>query len=232
MGRPLRGYTLHEAIGEGAHGRVYTATQPGTERPVAVKVIRPDLADSTAFVVRFEAEARLIARLEHPHIVPLYDAWREPGGAFLVFRLLGGGTLRDSIISGGPWSLPRVSRLVEEIGGALIAAHAAGVVHNDVKSSNVLLDDAGAAYLGDFGIAVAAGGRDAGDGAGGEAGDVRDLGSAAVGGAHRRQRAAGVEPRRQAATGARRTGRGAAAGDGRRLRVGGRTGARLARRGR
>ena len=155
VGRPLRGYTLHEAIGEGAHGRVYAATQPGTERPVAVKVIRPDLADSTAFVVRFEAEARLIARLEHPHIVPLYDAWREPGGAFLVFRLLGGGTLRDSIISGGPWSLPRVSRLVEEVGGALIAAHAAGVIHNDVKSSNVLLDDAGAAYLGDFGIAVA-----------------------------------------------------------------------------
>ena len=156
VGRPLRGYTLHEAIGEGAHGRVYAATQPGTERPVAVKVIRPDLADSTAFVVRFEAEARLIARLEHPHIVPLYDAWREPGGAFLVFRLLGGGTLRDSIISGGPWSLPRASRLVEEVGGALIAAHAAGVIHNDVKSSNVLLDDAGAAYLGDFGIAVAA----------------------------------------------------------------------------
>ena len=127
VGRPLRGYTLHEAIGEGAHGRVYAATQPGTERLVAVKVIRPDLADSTAFVVHFEAEARLIARLEHPHIVPLYDAWREPGGAFLVFRLLTGGTLRDSIVSGGPWSLPRVSRLVEDIGGALIAAHAAGV---------------------------------------------------------------------------------------------------------
>jgi DNA-binding SARP family transcriptional activator/WD40 repeat protein/tRNA A-37 threonylcarbamoyl transferase component Bud32 len=166
-GRPLRGYTLHEAIGEGTHGRVYAATQPGTERRVAVKVIRPDLADSSAFVTRFEAEAQLIARLEDPHIVPLYDYWREPGGAYLVFRLLSGGTARDSVISGGPWSLPRVSRLVEEIGGALIAAHAAGVVHNDVKSSNVLLDEAGVAYLSDFGIAAVAVA---------ESGDVCDFG--------------------------------------------------------
>jgi DNA-binding SARP family transcriptional activator/serine/threonine protein kinase/WD40 repeat protein len=174
-GRPLRGYTIHDAIGEGAYGRVYVATQPGTDRRVAVKAIRHDLADSTEFVVRFEAEARLVARLEHPHIVPLYDYWREPGGAYLVFRLLTGGTARDSVISGGPWSLARVSRLVEEVGGALISAHAAGVVHNDVKSSNVLLDDDGAAYLTDFGIAVVAhdDDRPAGDTA--ETGDVQDL---------------------------------------------------------
>ncbi len=114
--RPLRGYTIHHAIGEGAHGRVYAATQPGTDRPVAIKAIRPDLADSTEFVRRFETEARLVARLEHPHIVPLYDYWREPGGAYLVFRLLTGGTARESVVTGGPWSLERVDRLVEEIG--------------------------------------------------------------------------------------------------------------------
>ncbi len=173
VGRPLRGYTIHDAIGEGAYGRVYVATQPGTDRRVAIKAIRQDLADATEFVVRFEAEARLVARLEHPHIVPLYDYWREPGGAYLVFRLLTGGTARDSVISGGPWSLARVSRLVEEIGGALISAHAAGVFHNDVKSSNVLLDDDGAAYLTDFGIAVD--GDDRLDGEAGETGDLRDL---------------------------------------------------------
>jgi DNA-binding SARP family transcriptional activator/WD40 repeat protein/molybdopterin-guanine dinucleotide biosynthesis protein len=155
-GRPLRGYVIHEAIGEGTYGRVYAATQPGTERRVAIKVIRPDLADSAQFIRRFEAEARLVARLEHPHIVPLYDYWREPGGAYLVFRYLAGGTARDSVITGGAWSLPRVSQLVEEIGGALIAAHAAGVLHNDVKSNNVMLDDRGSAYLTDFGIAVGA----------------------------------------------------------------------------
>jgi DNA-binding SARP family transcriptional activator/WD40 repeat protein len=154
MGRPLRGYVIHEAIGEGTFGRVYSATQPGTERKVAIKAIRPDLADSSEFIRRFDAEARLVARLEHPHIVPLYDYWREPGGAYLVFRLLSGGTARDSVISGGAWSVPRVSQLVEEVGGALIAAHTAGVQHNDVKASNVLLDDRGSAYLTDFGIAV------------------------------------------------------------------------------
>ena len=109
-GRPLRGYTIHQMIGEGAHGRVYAATQPGTERRVAIKVIRPELADSSEFVRRFEAEAQLVARLEHPHIAPLYDFWREPGGAYLVFRLLNGGTAREAVIAGGPWSLARVSR--------------------------------------------------------------------------------------------------------------------------
>ncbi len=159
--RPLRGYTMHRAIGQGAYGRVYAATQPGTERPVAIKVIRPELADSSEFIRRFEVEARLVARLEHPHIVPLYDYWREPGGAYLVFRLLAGGTARDSVITGGPWSFARVSRFVEEIGGALMSAHAAGVVHNDVKASNVLLDDDDGAYLTDFGIAaVDVAGRD------------------------------------------------------------------------
>jgi serine/threonine protein kinase len=137
--RPLRGYVLHDVIGEGAHGRVYEATQPGTDRRVAIKVIRPDLADSAEFVRRFDTEARLVARLEHPHIVPLHDYWREPGGAYLVFRLLTGGTARDAVVRGGPWSLDRVSTFVEEIGGALLSAHAAGVTHNDVKSSNVLL---------------------------------------------------------------------------------------------
>ncbi len=152
--RPVRGYIVHDIIGEGAHGRVYEATQPGTDRRVAIKMIRPDRANSTDFVRRFEAEARLVARLEHPHIVPLYDYWREPGGAYLVFRLLTGGSARDAVVSGGPWSLHRVSGLVEEIGGALISAHAAGVAHNDVKAANVLLDATGAAFLTDFGIAV------------------------------------------------------------------------------
>ena len=153
---PLRGYTLGEPIGEGASGRVYVGIQPGTGRRVAVKVVRPDLADSADFIRRFEAEARLVARLEHPHIVPLYDYWREPGGAYLVFRLLPGGSVLDSLVTGGAWSLDRVDRLVEDIGDALITAHGLGVHHNDVSAANVLLDDTGAAYLTDFGIATEA----------------------------------------------------------------------------
>ncbi len=119
--RLLRGYTVHEVLGEGAFGRVFAATQPGTNREVAIKAIRPDLSNSAEFIQRFEAEAQLVARLEHPHIVPLYDYWREPGGAYLVFRLLLGGTAFAAMVNDGPFSVARVSRVVEEVGSALLA---------------------------------------------------------------------------------------------------------------
>ena len=152
--RLLRGYMVHEVLGEGAFGRVFAATQPGTNREVAIKSIRPELANSPEFIQRFEVEAQLVARLEHPHIVPLYDYWREPGGAYLVFRLLLGGTALAAMVSRGPFSVARVSRLVEEVGSGLLAAHTAGVVHCDIKASNVLFDETGNSYLSDFGIAV------------------------------------------------------------------------------
>ena len=152
--RSMRGYVLGDVLGEGAFGTVYRSTQPGVGREVAIKVIRAEFADDPAFVRRFEAEAQLVAHLEHPHIVPLYDFWREPGGAYLVFRLLRGGTAEQRARRDGPWELDRVNRLVTEIGGALVAAHAAGVVHRDVKPANVLFDEAGNAYLADFGIAA------------------------------------------------------------------------------
>ncbi|MBV9952678.1 MAG: protein kinase [Acidimicrobiia bacterium] len=151
--RALRGYVLEQVLGEGAFGTVYRSVQPGIDREVAVKVIRAELAGDPEFVRRFEAEAQLVAHLEHPHIVPLYDFWREPGGAYLVFRLLRGGSVEDLLAGEGALDLERVTRLVEEVGSALVAAHAAGIVHRDVKPSNILFDDIGNAYLVDFGIA-------------------------------------------------------------------------------
>ena len=153
-GRSLRGYVLHELIGEGSFGSVYRATQPGVGRDVAVKVIRAELADDRSFVRRFEAEAQLVARLEHPHVVPLYDFWREPGGAFLVFRLLRGGSADDLLARSGPLDLERATRVLDDVGSALSAAHGSHVVHRDVKPANVLFDEAGVAYLSDFGIAA------------------------------------------------------------------------------
>jgi DNA-binding SARP family transcriptional activator/WD40 repeat protein len=158
--RRLRGYVVGELLGQGASGAVYRATQPGLSRDVALKVISAALADDPAFVRRFETEAQLVSRLEHPHVVPLYDFWREPGGAFLVFRLLRGGDAAEALVRDGPWMLDRLDRVIEQVGSALVAAHAAGVVHRDVKPGNILFDEGGNAYLADFGIARAQGSDD------------------------------------------------------------------------
>ena len=152
--RAIRGYQLHEKLAEGAFGAVYRGVQAVVGREVAVKIVKPELADDPAFIGRFEAEAQLVARLEHPHIVPLYDYWREPGGAYLVMRYLRGGSAEQRLVARGPFLLADAVRLVEQVGEALAVAHAAGVVHRDVKPANVLYDEAGNAYLADFGIAV------------------------------------------------------------------------------
>ena len=93
-----------------------------------------------------------MALLESPHIVPLYDFWREPGGAFLVMRWMRGGSLSESL-QNGAWSLETAVKLVDQIANALETAHRQGIVHRDLKPGNILLDDTGNAYLTDFGIA-------------------------------------------------------------------------------
>ncbi len=155
-GQALRGYRLGEQLGEGAFAVVYRGTQPSVGRDVAVKIIRSELANRPEFIRRFEAEAHLVARLEHPHIVPLYDYWREPDRACLVFRYLRGGSLESRLTSGGPLSVDEAVTVVEQVGLALSVAHSAGVVHRDVKPANIFSDDVGNFYLGDFGIALEA----------------------------------------------------------------------------
>ncbi len=150
--RSVRGYELRERVGAGDFGIVYRAYQPSVGREVAVKVIRPEFVNRAEFVRRFEAEAHLVALLEHPHIVPLYDYWRDPDGAYLVTRWLRGGSLREAL-DRGPWNPEPAGRLIGQVGAALSYAHRRGVVHRDVKPANVLLDEDGNGYLGDFGIA-------------------------------------------------------------------------------
>lgn len=98
----IRTYVLGELLGEGGFGVVYRAEQPSVAREVAIKVILPQFTNHPDFIRRFEVEAQLVASLEHPYIVPLYDYWREPDGAYLVMRYLRGGNLCTSL-ENGPW---------------------------------------------------------------------------------------------------------------------------------
>ncbi len=151
-GQTVKGYELHELIGAGGFGAVYRAHQPVLRRDVAMKIILPEYANHPEFIRRFEFEAQLVARLEHIHIVSLYDYWREPDGAFLVMRWLRGGSLRDRLRE-GPIPNDDAVRIVRQVASALAAAHRRGVVHRDIKPDNILFDEEENAYLADFGIA-------------------------------------------------------------------------------
>ncbi|MEA3439011.1 MAG: protein kinase [Chloroflexota bacterium] len=152
----LRGYELHQPLGTGVFGEVYLAYQPTVRRDVAIKTIVPKYANNPDFIRRFEAEAQVVASLEHPHIVPLYDYWREPDGAYLVMRYLRGGSLEDALTY-GPWRGDYAAQLVDQVASGLAYAHRQGVVHRDIKPANILLDEGGNAYLSDFGIATLVG---------------------------------------------------------------------------
>lgn len=152
VARGVRGYELKEEIGRGAAGTIHRAVQPAIKREVAVKVIRRRYANDPEFIRRFEAEAQIIAQLEHPHIVPLYDYWRDPDGAYLVMRYLKGGSLLSALES-GPWNPELAVKMLDQVCAALSAAHRHGVVHRDIKPANILLDEDSNAFLADFGIA-------------------------------------------------------------------------------
>src|SRR5262249_8715835 len=151
-GTVIKTYTLGRRGAGGGFGAVYRARQAAIGRDVAIKVIRPEYAGQPEFIRRFEFEAQIVARLEHPHIVPLYDYWRDPSGAYLVMRWMPGGSL-STMLGQGPLPLDRLARLFDQIISALALAHRRGVIHRDIKPANILLDEEGNAYLADFGIA-------------------------------------------------------------------------------
>jgi serine/threonine protein kinase len=152
IGQTTKGYELHACIGQGAFGVVYRAHQAVVDREVAIKVILPQYANQPDFVRRFETEAQLVAHLEHIHIVPLYDYWRDPTGAYLVMRYLRGGNLRDWV-KGGLLSPEDALRTMEQVARALDLAHRRAIIHRDMKPTNILLDEERNAFLTDFGLA-------------------------------------------------------------------------------
>jgi serine/threonine protein kinase/tetratricopeptide (TPR) repeat protein len=157
IGKKLRAYEITEEIGSGGMATVYRAYQPSMDRHVAIKVIRSSILDDQALRERFQREARVIARLEHPHLLPVYDFDGEHNPPYIVMRYLEGGTLKQVQQQG---SVPRAEFLfiLRQLAGALDYAHRQGIVHRDLKPSNVMIDREGNAFLTDFGIARAAGG--------------------------------------------------------------------------
>ncbi|HZU71759.1 MAG TPA: serine/threonine-protein kinase [Acidimicrobiales bacterium] len=146
-------YRLDSVIGRGGMSTVYAGLDTRLGRPVAVKVMRPELATDPGFLARFEDEARAAARLSHPNVVAVYDTGDDGGTPFIVMEHLPGGSLADLLAVEGRLAPGRVVEVVGGVLAALAAAHRAGIVHRDVKPANVLFAEDGSAKVSDFGIA-------------------------------------------------------------------------------
>ena len=162
----IAGYRIDRAIGRGGMGVVYRATQLALERPVAIKLIATERAQDPVFRARFERESLLAASIEHPNVIPVYEAGEDDGLLFIAMRLVEGTDLAELLDRAGALEPARTARLIGQLAGALDAAHAHGLVHRDVKPANILLTrgDPEHLYLTDFGVAKQIG-AGAGEGA-------------------------------------------------------------------
>ncbi len=145
-------YQIKRELGRGGMATVYLAFDPRFDREVAIKVLPREFLHDAMFRARFEREAKLIAALEDPAIVPVYDFGEEAGQPYLVMRYMAGGSLSDRLRR-GPLSLGETANLLARIAPALDKAHRSGVIHRDLKPTNILFDRDGNPYIADFGIA-------------------------------------------------------------------------------
>jgi hypothetical protein len=151
-GKQLGPYQIVAPLGEGGMAAVFRAYQPGMERYVALKVLPRHFAEDPEFTARFHREARILAQLQHPHILPVFDFGQIESYSFIVMPYVPSGTLTDAM-QGEPLPLPRIRQVISQVGDALQYAHARSLIHRDVKPSNVLIDESGNCLLTDFGLA-------------------------------------------------------------------------------
>ncbi|HEY8768086.1 MAG TPA: serine/threonine-protein kinase, partial [Dehalococcoidia bacterium] len=144
-------YRILGRIGQGGMANIYRAFQPSLRREVAIKVIGAELADKETFRARFRREAEVLARLEHPNILTVFDYGEADGQAYIAYRHITGGELKDLL--GRPLPPEEVVRLLSPVASALDFAHARGIVHRDIKPSNILLTDDRTPIVADFGLA-------------------------------------------------------------------------------
>ncbi len=150
-GAHIAGCRIESVAGRGGMGIVYRATQLSLGRPVALKLIAPEHAADSDFRDRFQRESRMAAAIDHPNVIPVYEAGEEDGRLYIVMRWVEGTDLHKELRAHGAIPAPRAAAIVHQVAGALDAAHAGGLVHRDVKPANVLLSGEHA-YLADFGL--------------------------------------------------------------------------------
>ncbi len=151
-GKSLGHFEIMDEIGRGGMASVYRASQQSMGRIVAVKVLPRTLLHDPGFFERFQREVDVIAHLEHPHILPIYDYGQSDGIPYIAMRYLGGGSLEQRL-DRGVLSPEELERPLQQVAQALDYAHQQGIIHRDLKPGNIMLDESGNAYLSDFGIA-------------------------------------------------------------------------------
>jgi serine/threonine protein kinase len=152
-GDRLGAYRLQERLGEGAMGVVFRAVREPEGDEVALKVLRAELASDETFRRRFVHEARSAGEVRHKHLVPILEAGEADGRPYLAVAYVPGKTLEQRLAQTGPMAIDEIVRLVAHVASGLDALHDAGIVHRDVKPSNVIIDPSGSANLTDFGLA-------------------------------------------------------------------------------
>src|SRR5512141_1076708 len=152
VGENVGPYRIVEQLGQGGMATVYKAYHASLDRYVALKALHPAFNEDKSFASRFQREARVVAKLEHPHIVPIYDYAEHERRPYLVMKFIEGDTLKARLVK-GPLNSAEIMNVVESVGSALAYAHKHGILHRDIKPSNVLIGTDSHMWLADFGLA-------------------------------------------------------------------------------